>query len=166
MKLPKALFVIHETIIDIDTLEDYMADPEFLGSYHAVITIDGTIVYFTPSDMKAFAAAESVFIDDFNGVEESVNGSVDDFAYHVALETPANGRDPNILYHAGYSKQQYNSLAWLFNATGISTTRLRTHGELKTPNTTEPRCFNSKYFSEILLTQTNEPSIDLGVLEI
>ena len=166
MKLPKAIFVLHETGIDVETLEDYMADGEFLGSYHAVITIQGEIIYFTPSDMKAFAASESRFISLYTDGPEEVNGSVDDFAYHVALETPINGRDPSKKIHAGYSIQQYRSLAWLFRATGISLNRFVEHGKLKEPETTEPRCFNEQYFGEVLLTQNNKPSIDLGSLEL
>ena len=166
MELPNAIFVVHETIIDIDTLEDYLNDPEFLGSYHAVISITGEINYFTPSDMKAFAASDSKFLNDFTGEEESVNGSVDDFAYHCALETPLNGRDPNKLIHSGYSIQQYKSLAWLFRATGISSARFAFHGELKDPITTEPRCFNEDYFSKMIMHHTNEPSINLGILKI
>lgn len=166
MELPKALFVIHETIIDSETLEDYMADPDFLGSYHAVITIEGQIIYYVPSDMKAFAASKSRFLNLLTGEEESINGSVDDFAYHVALETPENGRDANKKVHAGYSIQQYKSLAWLFNATGISIDRLVNHGELKEPETEEPRCFNGQYFSKVLQEQSNKPSIDLGILKV
>lgn len=166
MKLPKAIFVLHETGIDVETLEDYMADGEFLGSYHAVITIQGNIIYFTPPDMKAFAASDSIFEDPETNELESINGSVDDFAYHCALETPESGRDPSIQIHAGYSRQQYKALAWLLKATGINLNRFVKHGELKSVPSNEPRCFNMEYFMNVLLEQNNEPSINLGSLEL
>lgn len=166
MTLPKAIFVIHETVIDLETLEDYLADPNFLGSYHSVISIKGDIIYFTPPDMKAFAASNSKFINPITKEVEEVNGSVDEFAYHCALETPLTGRNPEVKVHAGYSIQQYKSLAWLFKATGIQLSRLVLHGELKEPTTTEPRCFNMDYFTDKLLEQNNDISIDLGILKI
>ena len=143
-----------------------MGDENFLGSYHAVITIEGQIIYFVPPDMKAFAAAQSSFNNLITGEEEQIKGSVDDFSYHCALETPSNGRDPNKIIHAGYSKQQYKSLAWLLKATGISLERFVTHGDLKLPLTNEPRCFNMEYFLDRMLEAQNAVSIDLGILEI
>jgi len=142
------LFVIHETNIDIETSLLLHNDPEYFGSYHAVIDRVGMIHYLVPPEAKAFAAADSVFVNLTTGVEEQINGSVDDFAYHVALETPPDGVKFNYSTHTGYTTQQYNSLAWLAHSTGVQRERIVTHGDIRRPVTTEPRCFNMDYFRE------------------
>lgn len=139
------LVVIHETLISAEDSLRLHADPEYYASYHAVIDRAGEITYLTPASQKAYAAAESVYIDSF-GERQHINGSVDDFAYHISLETPADGYGLSKEYHIGYTKEQYTSLGWLVAATGVQPERIVTHGELKQPETSEPRCFNFDYF--------------------
>jgi len=160
------LFVIHETNIDIETSLLLHNDPDYLGSYHAVIDRSGIINYLVPADSKAFAAAQSVFFNPITGVEESMNNSVDDFAYHVALETPPDGVKFNYSTHTGYTIQQYKSLAWLARHTGVEQHRIVTHGQIRNPQTNEPRCFNRGVFQDFMDELTNEKGIDFGVLDL
>ena len=162
------LFVIHETNIDIETSLMLHDDPEYYGSYHAVIDRPGNIHYLVPAESKAFAAAESIYRNPTTNVEESINRSVDDFAYHVSLETPIDGITFNYNTHTGYSIQQYSSLAWLAHATGVQRERIVTHGELRLPEVIEPRCFNMDYFMEIYNSNKFRARklFDFGVLDL
>ena len=137
MTLPPLLVVLHETVISAEQSTKFHGDPSYLGSYHAIVARNGDIIYLVPPEHKAFAAANSAFLDPTSGELEEVNGSVNDFAYHIALETPIDGRDPNKTTHSGYTREQYQSLAWLCVATGVQSNRITTHGEIKDPQTVE-----------------------------
>ncbi len=160
------LIVIHETYISADDSFALHADPQYYGSYHALIERSGEITYLAPSDSKAYAAANSSFTDTFGEVQE-VNGSVDDFAYHIALETPPDGYNAFKEAHIGYTKEQYNSLGWLVAATGVQEDRIVTHGEIRNETTNEPRCFNYDYFYSQYETYkgTIGKRFDFGVLD-
>lgn len=162
------LFVIHETNVDIETSLMLHNDPQYYGSYHAVIDRPGTIHYLVPAESKAFAAAESVFHNLTTGEDEAINGSVDDFAYHVALETPVDGIKFNYSTHTGYTIQQYNTLAWLAHSTGVQRERIITHGQIREPEIIEPRCFNMDYFMEIYNAAKYKARkrFDFGVLDL
>jgi len=160
------LFVIHETNTDIETSLRLHNDPEYYGSYHAIIERTGVIHYLTPADSKAFAAAKSSYSNLITGEIEEMNGSVDDFAFHVSLETPPDGVSFNYDSHSGYTEQQYQSLAWLARSTGVETHRIVTHGQVRDPQTTEPRCFNRGELQRRIESLTNEKSIDFGVLDL
>jgi N-acetyl-anhydromuramyl-L-alanine amidase AmpD len=164
--LPPLLVVIHETLISAEDSIKLHGDPEYFASYHSLVKKDGCIVYLTPGDCKAYAAAESTFTDSF-GEEQSIEGSVDDFAYHIALETPFDGLINGLDYHTGYTKEQYNSLAWLCASVGAFPNRIVTHGEIVTPKTDEPRCFNYDYFYERFnfTRKIVGKTIKLGVLD-
>lgn len=160
------LFVIHETNTDIETSLRLHNDPEYYGSYHAIIERTGVIHYLTPADSKAFAAAKSSYFNVITGEVEEMEGSVDDFAYHVSLETPQDGIKFNYDSHTGYTVQQYQSLAWLVRASGVQIHRIVTHGELKDPASIEPRCFNRGELQRRIESLTNNKSIDFGVLDL
>lgn len=162
------LVVIHETLISAEDSIRLHADPNYYGSYHALIHRSGFITYLTPGDCKAYAAANSIYVDTF-GEEQHINNSVNDFAYHIALETPPDGvTNKELDYHIGYTKEQYESLAWLCASTGVISNRITTHGNITIPNkTNEPKCFNEDYFFNIYNTKikTVAKTIDLGVLD-
>lgn len=160
------IFVIHETNVDIETALMLQNDPEFLASYHAIVDRTGTIHRLVPPEAKAYAARQSSFIDPVTGEEQQMGGSVDDFAYHVALESPPDGIKFRSRAHSGYTFQQYKSLAWLSRDTGVEQHRIATHGQVRTPRTTEPRCFNQGVFQEYREKLTNEKTIDFGVLDL
>ena len=160
------LVVIHETLISANASLILHSDPEYYGSYHALIDRAGEITYLTPSDSKAYAAARSSFTNSFGEVEQ-INGSVDDFAYHIALETPVDGYNSLKAAHIGYTKEQYESLAWLSAHTGVRKERIVTHGEIQTPTTNEPRCFNFDYFfAQFEQARTvSRKTLNFGVLD-
>jgi N-acetyl-anhydromuramyl-L-alanine amidase AmpD len=161
------LVVIHETLITAEDSIRLHGDPNYYGSYHALIHKSGTITYLTPADCKAYAAGNSIFVDTF-GEEQHINNSVNDFAYHIALETPPDGiANKELNYHIGYTKEQYESLAWLCAATGVLFNRITTHGEISIPKTAEPKCFNEDYFKDLynIKRRTVRKNIDLGVLD-
>ncbi len=87
------------------------------ASYHALIKLDGTVVYLIPPEKRAFGAGNSVF-DGPNGSETvktnpNLPSSVNNFAYHVSLETPPEAwGDNQAKNHTGYTEAQYYSLAW------------------------------------------------------
>lgn len=166
MNLPPLLVVIHETVISAKKSMAFHADPQYYASYHSLIELDGTINYLVPAEHKAFAAAISEFIDPITKEAEHINGSVDDFAYHIALETPIDGRD-GISPHSGYTYEQYKSLAWLCVSTGVQDSRIVTHGEISIPPTLEPRCFNIDYFFEVYSSQKGmgRKRLNMGLLD-
>lgn len=168
MTIPYPLIVvIHETLITAEDSIKLHGDPNYYASYHALVHRSGDITYLTPSDCKAYAAATSVFIDTF-GEQQEIEGSVDDFAYHITLETPPDGvKDPTKEYHIGYTKEQYKSLAWLCASTGVAFNRIITHGKVSIPTTLEPRCFNEDYFFNEyeIMRKTVRKSLDMGVLD-
>ena len=141
------LVVIHETVISAEEVILLHNDPEYYASYHAVVNRLGDIIYLVPPEYKAYAAANSSFTNPF-GIVEEINGSVDDFAYHIALESPTLA-----ITHVGYSKEQYTSLAWLCVAVGARFDRIVTHGEIQDPTTLEPKCFNRPYFDNEFIEQ-------------
>lgn len=159
------LVVIHETLISAEDSILLHADPSYYGSYHALIHRSGKITYLVPGDCKAYAAANSSFLNR-EGIEEHVNNSVDDFSYHIALETPPDGvKNIKSLHHIGYTKEQYSSLAWLIKATGVLLSRVISHSDVSKSEIIEPRCFNNKYLQIELEKASNSKSINLGILD-
>ena len=169
MSFPPLLVVLHETIATTKKVLRLHGDPEYLASYHTLIKRDGGIVYLVPSEHKAFAAGNSVFVNPVTNKEEAINGSVDDFAYHIALETPVDGMDRTKARHSGYTYEQYLSLAWLLRATGVSLERIVKHSDISQADETlesEPRCLNLEFLFKVLNKQPNQPSIDFGLVSV
>lgn len=150
--------VIHETVISatdtirvFQTRHDNEADQ---ASYHALITRNGTIVHLVSERNRAFGAGNSVFRGP-NGIEtvrthRIYPSSVNNFAYHISLETPADGND-NGNFHSGYTKFQYQSLAWLIADKQIPASRVTTHkGVDRSGTRKDPRSFNDRHFSSLL----------------
>lgn len=123
-------------------------------SYHALIGRDGTVYYIVPPEKRAFGAGNSVF-NGPNGPETvrtnpNFPPSVNNFAYHVSLETPSDGMN-NRRSHSGYTQAQYTSLAWLLAQTTIPDNRITTHqGVDRSGNRMDPRSFSSQQFFSLL----------------
>ena len=119
-----------------------------------MIKLDGTIIYIVPPDKRAFGASNSVFIGS-NGSEavkthSNFPPSVNNFAYHVSLETPLNGRNSN-RRHSGYTEAEYQSLAWLIAQSKVPDSRITTHKAVdRSGNRIDPRNFNRKKFLSLL----------------
>lgn len=128
-------------------------------SYHTLIERDGTVVYIVPPEKRAFGAGNSVFVGP-NGPEAVLTNpefppSVNNFAYHVSLETPADGRG-NGRSHSGYTQAQYESLAWLLARTTIPEARITTHRAVdQSGNRQDPRSFDPNRLMALLRQYPN-----------
>jgi N-acetyl-anhydromuramyl-L-alanine amidase AmpD len=168
------IVVLHETVATLRQTLNFFQSPQRdeanQASYHALIGLDGEIVYIVPPDKRAFGAGNSLFVSqgvsqiinqetgeitsqvDNQLVEESVKTnpdyppSVNNFAYHISLETPRDGLN-NARTHSGYTDDQYRSLAWLVAKTGVPEDRITTHqGVDRSGERIDPRSFDRVYF--------------------
>lgn len=154
----QAIIVLHETADSassaINTFQTAHSDQDKQVSYHSLITLDGTIIYIVPPDKRAFGAGNSVF-DGPNGSETvqtnpGLEPSVNNFAYHVSLETPPEGRNKEP-YHIGYTDAQYYSLAWLIAQSSVPDERITTHRDVDRSGTRiDPRSFDFDKFFNLL----------------
>jgi hypothetical protein len=167
------IIVLHETVGSASSAINYFQTPhprdEDQVSYHTLIGLDGTVYYLVPPDKRAFGAGNSVFLG-ANG-EESVQTnpnfppSVNNFAYHISLETPADG-DNNNSSHSGYTNAQYQSLAWLVAKTSVPNNRITFHKIVdRSRSRQDPRSFNTQAFLNLLETypKTNEITIGCSI---
>lgn len=154
----QAIIVLHETgdsaSSAINTFQTAHDDENQQVSYHALITLDGTVIYIVPPDKRAFGAGNSVF-DGPNGSETiqtnpNLEPSVNNFAYHVSLETPPEGRNQEPT-HLGYTDAQYYSLAWLIAQSQVPDARITTHRAVDRSGTRiDPRSFDFDKFLDLL----------------
>lgn len=152
------LVVLHETTDSaasaINTFKTAHQSDSKQVSYHALIALDGTIVYLLTSDKRAFGAGNSAFEGAW-GIETvktnpNLPSSVNNFAYHISLETPVDGRG-NSQYHSGYTESQYKSLAWLIAQSNIPDNRITTHKNVdRSGQKIDPRSFDFDRFFTIL----------------
>ncbi len=156
------IVVLHETVGSatsaINTFKTHHSSDSNQSSYHALITLNGTIVYLVPSDKRAYGAGNSIFKSSW-GVETvqtnpHLPASVNNFAYHISLETPPDGRNkPGNSYHSGYTDNQYKSLAWLLALSSIPDERITTHREVDlSGHRFDPRSFDFDEFFRVLHT--------------
>ncbi len=154
--------VLHETVGSatsaINTFKTHHVNDSHQSSYHALITLNGTIVYLVPSNKRAFGAGNSVFKSS-RGIEAvqtnpNLPASVNNFAYHISLETPPDGRKKSgNSYHSGYTDNQYKSLAWLLALSSIPDDRITTHEEVDlSGHRFDPRSFDFEKFFSVLHT--------------
>jgi N-acetylmuramoyl-L-alanine amidase len=129
------LVVLHETVGDamgaVNTFQTPHKDENKQVSYHAVITREGKIIHLVSPKYRAYGAGNSEFIS-INGPEavqtsRKWRSSVNNFAYHISLETPTDGLLNDNDTHSGYTEDQYRALAWLVARTGVVTSRITTH---------------------------------------
>ncbi len=75
---------------------------------------------------------------------------MNNFAYHVSLESPGDGRNEN-RYHSGYTQEQYQSLAWLLAKTSIPDERITTHRNVdRSGSRFDPRSFDDSKLTSLL----------------
>jgi N-acetyl-anhydromuramyl-L-alanine amidase AmpD len=154
------LIVLHETVGSADSAINMFRTPHQnendQSSYHSIIRRDGTIVYIVPPEKRAFGAGNSIFTG-LNGPEavrthKQFPPSVNNFAYHISLETPPDG-DNDATVHSGYTDAQYRSLAWLVAHTNIPDQRVTTHQAIdQSGSRMDPRSFDTQKFLSILRT--------------
>jgi hypothetical protein len=154
----QALIVLHETVGSADsainTFRTAHTNESMQSSYHSIIRQNGTIVYVVPPEKRAFGAGNSVFKGP-NG-EETVKThrqfppSVNNFAYHVSLETPPDGAN-EAETHSGYTDAQYRSLAWLVAHSSVPDQRVTTHRDIdRSGSRIDPRSFDAQKFFTVL----------------
>jgi N-acetylmuramoyl-L-alanine amidase len=160
----KLLIVLHETTSAasgaINTALTPHARDEDQISYHAVICQDGTIIYLVDPGKRAYGAGDSAF-KGTSGPErvqtnKKLKSSVNNFAYHISLETPADGYNAEA-EHSGYSGAQYSSLAWLIAQSGAESDRITTHLAVdQSGERQDPRSFETAWLQQELALQTND----------
>jgi hypothetical protein len=161
--------VIHETVGSAQSTLNYFQTPhpsdDDQVSYHSLIREDGTIVYLVPPTRRAFGAGNSVFSGTKGNEAVKTNAvfppSVNNFAYHISLVTPSDGRG-NGSRHSGYTQAQYQSLAWLVAKTGVSNDRITTHRLVdRSRQRQDPRSFDVQTFAKLLALypKTNDISM-------
>ncbi|MBD2201020.1 N-acetylmuramoyl-L-alanine amidase [Calothrix sp. FACHB-1219] len=130
------IIVLHETGNSASSAINFFQTPHdnenIQASYHTLIRRDGTVAYLIPPEKRAFGAGNSVFQgpDGLETVKTNPNlpPSVNNFAYHVSLETPPEAWGNNrIQSHSGYTDAQYYSLAWLIAQSQVPDDRITTH---------------------------------------
>jgi hypothetical protein len=153
------LVVLHETVGSassaINTMKTAHPKEEDQVSYHTIIRRNGTIVFLVPFEKRAFGAGNSVYVAP-NGQEESVRThrqfppSVNNFAYHISLETPSDGYN-SARSHSGYTEEQYASTAWLSAWTRVPDARIVTHRDIdRSGSRIDPRSFDRDRFLQML----------------
>ncbi len=164
------IVVLHETAIDanrtIQFFQTYHAADEDQASYHTLITRTGDVVYIVPPDLRAFGAGNSVFEGELGTEVVQTNpglpGSVNNFAYHVSLESPPDGYHSGSS-HSGYTREQYQSLAWLVARTGVPDNRITTHQAVdRSGERADPRNFDTQLFSQLLRSYPKTQEIVIG----
>lgn len=160
------IVVLHETVGSGSSTINYFRTPhprdDDQVSYHALIRENGNIVYVVPPDRRAFGAGNSIFNgtkgDEAVKTHPSFPPSVNNFAYHISLVSPPDGRG-NGASHSGYTRAQYQSLAWLVAKTGVSNNRITTHQLVdRSRQRRDPRSFNTQLFAQLLASfpKTND----------
>ncbi|MEX1316709.1 MAG: peptidoglycan recognition family protein [Synechococcaceae cyanobacterium] len=108
--------VLHETVFSMESAINTFRTPhprdEDQVSYHAMIGLDGRVVKLVDPSQRAYGAGNSAFRGEWAITNAKVRGSVNNFALHVSLETPADGEHTG-LEHSGYTPAQYDALAAL-----------------------------------------------------
>lgn len=163
------IVVLHETVASASSTLNFFLTPhprdEDQASYHTLIRRDGTVTYLVPPDKRAFGAGNSLFRGD-RGIEAvrthpRFPPSVNNFAYHISLETPGDGIN-NAPRHSGYTAAQYQSLAWLVAKTAVADHRITTHQAVdRSGSRLDPRSFSFDRFFQLLQTYPKTAEIPL-----
>ncbi len=154
------IIVLHETSNSASSAINFFRTPHdnenIQASYHTLIKQDGTVVYLIPPDKRAFGAGNSVFDGAYGQETVKTNPnlppSVNNFAYHVSLETPPDGwGDNHQTSHSGYTNSQYSSLAWLIAQSQVPDQRITTHRAVdRSGQRVDPLSFDFNKFFNLL----------------
>ncbi len=153
------IVVLHETVGSALSAINLFQTPhprdDDQVSYHSLIAADGTVIYIVPPEQRAFGAGNSAFRS-ASGEETVVTNagfppSVNNFAYHISLETPPDGRNNGATAHSGYTQAQYQSLAWLLSRTTVPDNRVTTHRAVdRSGSRIDPRSFEPERLFSLL----------------
>jgi N-acetylmuramoyl-L-alanine amidase len=160
------IVVLHETVSSAQSTINFFQTPhpndDDQVSYHSLIDLDGKVIYMVPPDKRAFGAGNS----QFNGIAVKTNAnlasSVNNFAYHISLVTPTDGRN-NGSTHSGYTQAQYISLAWLLAKTGIPDSNITAHKLVdRSGQRMDPRSFDGPKILSLLKQLPQTADIAIG----
>ena len=129
-----SLVVLHETVFSLQSALNTFRTPhprdEDQVSYHTLIGLDGTVVDVVDPLKRAFGAGNSAFLGEWAATNPNFQGSVNNFALHLSLETPEDGQH-NHPGHSGYTEAQYDALALVLHdwirTFGIPPAAITTH---------------------------------------
>ena len=129
------MVVLHETVYSLNSALNTFLTPhprdEDQVSYHTLVGLDGSIVDVVDPLKRAYGSGYSAFLGEWAVTNAEFQGSVNNFALHLSLETPRDGHDGEGR-HSGYTSRQYDALSlvlddWLerfqFQASSITTHR-------------------------------------------
>jgi len=109
-----AVIVLHETVYNLGSALNTFSTPHRSDddqvSYHTLVGRQGEIIQVVDANKRAFGAGYSAFGGRWVFTNRKLAGSLNNFALHVSLETPADGSDDE-LSHSGYSPAQYDALS-------------------------------------------------------
>ena len=109
-----AVIVLHETVYSLGSAVNTFTTPHpndnDQASYHTLVGQQGEIVQVVDPSKRAYGAGHSAFDGRWVFTSKHFSGSINNFALHVSLETPADGMGPGA-GHSGYSKAQYDALS-------------------------------------------------------
>ncbi len=150
------LVVLHETTSAASGAVNTVLTPHSQDkdqvSYHTIIRKDGSILYLVDPLKRAYGAGDSAFPgrDGLETVQtnKQLKSSVNNFAYHISLETPSDGYNDEP-EHTGYSAAQYSSLAWLIAQCGVGENRITTHRAIdQAGERQDPRSFEMAWLQQ------------------
>ena len=111
--LPRVV-ILHETVYSLSSAVNTFLTPhprdEDQVSYHTLVGLDGSIVDVVDPLKRAYGAGYSAFLGEWAVTNPEFQGSVNNFALHLSLETPDDGHDSQGV-HSGYTSDQYDALA-------------------------------------------------------
>ena len=106
--------VLHETVYSLSSAVNTFLTPhprdEDQVSYHTLVGLDGSIVDVVNPLKRAYGAGYSAFLGEWAVTNAEFDGSVNNFALHLSLETPDDGHGSHG-DHSGYTADQYDALA-------------------------------------------------------
>jgi N-acetylmuramoyl-L-alanine amidase len=106
--------VLHETVYGLSSAVNTFKTPhprdEDQVSYHTLVGLRGEIIETVDPAKRAFGAGNSAFNGQWAVTNPSVGGSINNFALHLSLETPADGENEGP-EHSGYTAAQYDAAA-------------------------------------------------------
>lgn len=109
-----AVIVLHETVYSLGSAVNTFTTPHpndnDQASYHTLVGQKGEIVQVVDPSKRAYGAGHSAFDGRWVFTSKHFSGSINNFALHVSLETPADGMGPG-QGHSGYSSAQYDALS-------------------------------------------------------
>ena len=109
------LIVLHETVVDeaaaLNLFRRHNSEDGEQASYHVLIGRDGRRLRVVDDAQRAFGAGDSAFEGRSVQLKAGIRPSINNIALHVSLVSPDDGADGEAQGHAGYTAEQYRSLA-------------------------------------------------------